>query len=136
MCCGAQKYDTLYDRVVNFQPPGGASRVNILLYGATATGKSSFINSLDSIFAGYLSRRAPHGTCHNASSVTKTLKRHAFTTADGSSPKFCLWDSMGLSMEESKKEELTLIIDGYVPDKTDLRGGVNFRTNSRYHMIA
>ena len=49
----------------------GIKNINVLLVGEISSGKSSFFNTVESIFAGYVTTRADTGTDEN--SLTKTV---------------------------------------------------------------
>eukprot|EP00803_Ostreobium_quekettii_P003091 evm.model.scf_1069.4 EVM.evm.TU.scf_1069.4 scf_1069:37550-38507(-) len=124
-CSAFQMYNDVLGKIINVQPAQGLKAINVLLVGGKAVGKSSFLNSSDSVFAGSLSRRAPYGQSPNG--ITKSLRMHSFRAADAgcSVPKFRLWDTKG--WEGMSPDDLSYIINGYVPDRTDLSAGLNRR---------
>ena len=49
----------------------GIKNINVLLVGEISSGKSSFFNTVESVFAGYVTTRADTGTDEH--SLTKTV---------------------------------------------------------------
>ena len=49
----------------------GIKNINVLLVGEISSGKSSFFNTVESVFAGYVTTRADTGTYEH--SLTKTV---------------------------------------------------------------
>ncbi|XP_051022008.1 interferon-induced protein 44-like [Acomys russatus] len=95
------------------------SEARILLVGPVGSGKSSFFNSVKSVFQGHLARQAIVGS--DESSITKQYR--IYSIKDGKSGKtlpFMLCDSMGLSEREEAGlciDDIPHILKGYVPDR-------------------
>ena len=71
-----QEYEGLVKNILTFRIPRGLSKINVLLFGGVGAGKSSLISTVDSLFKGRMSRRAPHG--QGSRSFTRTLTKYSF----------------------------------------------------------
>ncbi|XP_039591535.1 interferon-induced protein 44-like isoform X2 [Polypterus senegalus] len=105
-----KKYETLTDAVE--QP-------RILLAGQVQAGKSSFINSVNSIFRGYPIFQATVG--YGKKSVTKNYRAYTISDSKGGGKlPFIFCDTMGMKGCDNDVGILTQdvfsMIDGYVPD--------------------
>ncbi|XP_045187841.2 interferon-induced protein 44-like [Mercenaria mercenaria] len=102
----------------SFAPPHGLGidMANILVIGPVGAGKSSFFNTVASVFRGHISDQAVCGSAEK--SITSKYRMYHVRGSRMEKPlKFCLCDTMGL--EESQgldAQELTYILDGHVPD--------------------
>uniref|UniRef100_A0AAY3ZT61 Ig-like domain-containing protein n=1 Tax=Denticeps clupeoides TaxID=299321 RepID=A0AAY3ZT61_9TELE len=98
-----QTRDTLKTRLSQFNPH--VKPLRILLYGPIGSGKSSLINSIDSIFKGRITSGAIADAVSAGESFTTTYKTHTiewkFHEESGILP-FVFNDTMGLEHEESK----------------------------------
>ncbi|XP_042808270.1 interferon-induced protein 44-like [Panthera leo] len=95
------------------------SEICILLLGPVGSGKSSFINSVKSVFQGRLTRQAIVGS--DDTSITEQYR--IYSVKDGKDDKylpFMLCDSMGLHEEEGVGlcvDDIPHILKGCVPDR-------------------
>lgn len=115
--------------VKNFQvsQDKGVDHFNVLLIGQIGAGKSSFFNNIDSAMSDYVKFRAPSGANDSETqSLTKDYKMYRILKdKDGQEIKFRFWDTMGLEADTGlKHEQVKLILDGDVPDGTDLTTGL------------
>ncbi|XP_029393742.1 interferon-induced protein 44-like [Mus pahari] len=98
---------------------GLVSEVRILLVGPVGSGKSSFFNSVKSVFQGHLTRQAIVGS--DERSITKQYR--VYSIKDGKSGEtlpFMLCDSMGLEEGEEAGlcvDDIPHILKGCVPDR-------------------
>ncbi|XP_056000062.1 interferon-induced protein 44-like [Ostrea edulis] len=107
----------LKDYVIDYRPPEEmeAPEANVLLVGQIGAGKSSLLNTMNSIFKGEMTSRAWTGSSEN--SLTTSFNK--FRIRDPSTRKFLnfrLCDTRGL--EENmcmKNEDMALILDGHIP---------------------
>jgi hypothetical protein len=105
----------------------GVKTINILLCGGVGAGKSSIVSTVDSLFQGRISRRAPHG--QGTGSLTCKLRKYKFTDPDTKKPvHWQLWDSMGRGSNEYKKGELGFILDGNLPNGCKLDDKISMKT--------
>uniref|UniRef100_A0A8C4T2Y2 Interferon-induced protein 44-like n=1 Tax=Erpetoichthys calabaricus TaxID=27687 RepID=A0A8C4T2Y2_ERPCA len=105
-----KKYETLTDAVE--QP-------RILLTGQIQAGKSSFINSVNSIFRGYPIFQA--AVRYGKKSVTKHYRTYTISDSKGGGRlPFTFCDSMGMRGCDNEvgilSQDIISVIDGYVPD--------------------
>lgn len=95
------------------------SEIRILLLGPAGSGKSSFFNSVKSIFQGHLTRQAIVGS--DVTSITEQYRIYSIKDGkDGQSLPFMLCDSMGLDEEEGVGlcvDDIPHILKGCVPDR-------------------
>lgn len=95
------------------------SEVRILLVGPVGSGKSSFVNSVKSVFQGRLTRQAIVGS--DESSITKQYRVYSIKDGNsGDTLPFMLGDSMGLEVEEEAglcTDDIPHILKGCVPDR-------------------
>uniref|UniRef100_A0A8C4SVJ1 G domain-containing protein n=1 Tax=Erpetoichthys calabaricus TaxID=27687 RepID=A0A8C4SVJ1_ERPCA len=91
----------------------------ILLIGQIGSGKSSFFNSVNSVFRGHVIQQA--GSGHGETSMSKWYR--TYPVHDGKGGKklpFALCDTMGLEREENEegihKDDIISVIKGHVPD--------------------
>ncbi|KAL3875137.1 hypothetical protein ACJMK2_038065 [Sinanodonta woodiana] len=120
--------ETLKDEVQNFVPLKelNISQTKILLVGPVGAGKSSFFNTISSIFRGHVTSQACSGSAEH--SLTTKYRMYQVRSAASSKPlPFRLCDTMGL--EESQgldASEISYIIDGNVPDGYQFNPSVPF----------
>ncbi|XP_072562781.1 interferon-induced protein 44-like [Paramormyrops kingsleyae] len=94
-------------------------QARILLIGQLKAGKSSFFNSINSIFRGNITNQAKAGEME----ISLTLKYRTYQVRAGRGGPplaFLLCDTMGLEGREDggmKLEDFVSILKGYVPDK-------------------
>ncbi|XP_039591686.1 interferon-induced protein 44-like isoform X1 [Polypterus senegalus] len=91
----------------------------ILLIGQVEAGKSSFFNSLNSVFRGHVIQQAPSGLA--VTSISKNYR--TYTVLDGKGGRklpFIMCDTMGLERDINNEgilvEDIISIIKGHVPD--------------------
>ncbi|XP_012642756.1 interferon-induced protein 44-like [Microcebus murinus] len=95
------------------------SKVHILLLGPVGSGKSSFFNSVKSVFHGRVTRQAIVGS--DITSITEQYR--TYSVKDGISGKslpFMLCDSMGLDETEGEGlcvDDIPPILKGSIPDR-------------------
>lgn len=91
--------------------------VNILLIGQVGAGKSSFFNTINSIFKGEISSRACTGGAEN--SLTQKLEK--LRIRDPSTKKylrFWICDTCGIPEGEAiQNEDIGFILDGHLPNR-------------------
>ncbi|XP_052678093.1 interferon-induced protein 44-like [Crassostrea angulata] len=114
----SQTFQELKEFVANYEPLEEMKipEVNILLIGQVSAGKSSFLNTINSIFKGGISSRACTGSAEN--SLTKSFEK--FRIRDPSTKKylcFRICDTRGVKEGLSiKSEDLGFILDGNLPN--------------------
>lgn len=98
--------------------------IKILVAGQIAAGKSSFINSVNTVFRGRITSDALVDQS-SGKSFTKSLKSHRVRGAGGDLP-FVLTDIMGLEpdvLEGSQPEDIINAIYGHVKDEYKFKEG-------------
>ncbi|XP_072562779.1 interferon-induced protein 44-like isoform X2 [Paramormyrops kingsleyae] len=94
-------------------------QARILLIGQIKAGKSSFFNSINSIFHGNITSQA--GAGEMKTSLTLKYRTYQVRAGRGGQPlAFLLCDTMGLEATDDggvKIEDIENILKGYVPDK-------------------
>jgi len=104
----------------------GVPYINVLLVGEISAGKSSFFNSIESAFEGYVSGRANSGLLDES----LTTQYRQYFVCDGTAKdandnhinfRFC--DTMGIEGEGGMKPaDFAKIMDGHVKDGAELAG--------------
>ncbi|XP_063068470.1 interferon-induced protein 44-like [Engraulis encrasicolus] len=84
--------------------------LRILLHGPVGAGKSSFINSIDTVFQGQVSTRALVGGMESDKCSTKKYQTYAFMNGDSGSLPFVVNDTMGLAKENLNGVQVNDII--------------------------
>uniref|UniRef100_A0A3B3R1K2 Interferon-induced protein 44-like n=1 Tax=Paramormyrops kingsleyae TaxID=1676925 RepID=A0A3B3R1K2_9TELE len=94
-------------------------RARILLIGAVGAGKSSFFNSINSIFRGNITSQANAG--YQETSLTLQYRIYQVKAGRGGQPlAFLLCDTMGLEPAPNRgvdTEDIVGILKGYIPDE-------------------
>ncbi|XP_052212383.1 interferon-induced protein 44-like [Dreissena polymorpha] len=109
--------ETLTEDIVSFKPSGklGLSDVRILMLGPVGTGKSSFYNTIDSVFKGRISRSAPCGLSTNCKTIAYTP--YEVHVMSGASLNFRLCDTRGLEVTQGLDSvECNYLLDGNISD--------------------
>ncbi|XP_062610577.1 interferon-induced protein 44-like [Saccostrea cucullata] len=103
---------------------------NILLIGQIGAGKSSFFNSVNSIFRGKITSKASSGNFEH--SVTTAYRKYKIK--DFSSGKFLnfrLCDTRGLEEEFAMDvQEISFLLDGNIPDRYQFNPMVPFTSET------
>ncbi|XP_062422125.1 interferon-induced protein 44-like [Pungitius pungitius] len=106
--------------VKNYQPYNNeVKELRVLLYGLCAAGKSSFINSVDSVLQESITRQAPTDV---NSSKSFTIKRRIYKInkeGPGTFYPFVFTDTMGLEGKEQQGicvEDIKLDMKGHIKD--------------------
>ncbi|XP_041353064.1 interferon-induced protein 44-like [Gigantopelta aegis] len=110
---------TLMSEVEKYSPVDAVSidYVNILLIGAVGAGKSSYFNTINSIFRGHVTSQACSGSAeHSLTTVYRVYKIRSQET--GFPLKFRLCDTRGLEEAQGMDSaDLLAILDGHLPDR-------------------
>uniref|UniRef100_A0A671SPX3 Interferon-induced protein 44-like n=1 Tax=Sinocyclocheilus anshuiensis TaxID=1608454 RepID=A0A671SPX3_9TELE len=116
----AERKDKLMEMVRNHKPlMTSVSRVRILMIGPVGAGKSSFFNSINSIFMGRMTSKAMSGSA----GTSLTTQFRTYPVKDGREGKplpFVLCDTMGLEEQTGAGldiEDISSILQGHVPDR-------------------
>ncbi|XP_065101845.1 interferon-induced protein 44-like [Paramisgurnus dabryanus] len=114
-----QKQDLL-KRIKDYKPlVSSVDRVRILMIGPVGAGKSSFFNSVNSIFMGRMTNKAMAGS----SGTSLTTQFRTYPLKDGREGKplpFVLCDTMGLEEQTGAGldiEDISSILQGLIPDR-------------------
>ncbi|KAL3875143.1 hypothetical protein ACJMK2_038071 [Sinanodonta woodiana] len=114
-----EQVQQLMEKIENYCPPSfpSVSHAKILMIGAVGAGKSSFFNTINSIFKGRITYPGCSGSAeHSLTSVYRQYQVKSLKT--GKELKFRLCDTCGL--EESvgpDLADLNLLITGNIPDR-------------------
>ncbi|XP_049337993.1 interferon-induced protein 44-like isoform X4 [Astyanax mexicanus] len=106
-------------------------KARILLVGPVGVGKSSFFNSINSVFKGYVSNQANTGCA--GTSLTTQFRAYSIKTGGGKFLPLTLCDTMGL--EEGLNAGLDIddfasILKGHVQDKYQFNPSMPLQTES------
>jgi len=117
-------YESLKGEIATYELPEKANLrfCNVLLIGQISAGKSSFYNTVESVFANHVTRRADAGTLDK--SLTTKFRSYPVKAVDNDRKpiRFRFCDTMGLSTESGlSPNDYGIIMDGQVQDGADLR---------------
>ncbi|KAJ8793476.1 hypothetical protein J1605_019310 [Eschrichtius robustus] len=111
--------ESLLTAIRSYEPYGGRVRqVRILLLGPIGAGKSSFFNSVKSVFRGHVTNQALVGS--KTTGVSEKYRTYFIKDGkDGNTLPFILCDSMGLSEKEEglHMDDIPYILEGCIPDR-------------------
>ncbi|XP_034737115.1 interferon-induced protein 44-like [Etheostoma cragini] len=115
----SEKKMELMETVKSYKPTvSSVSQVRVLLIGPVGAGKSSFFNSINSVFRGHVTSQAIAGS--STTSLTTKFRTYSVKAGrDGKRLPIILCDTMGL--EESTGagldiEDINSILKGHLPD--------------------
>lgn len=99
---------------------------NILLVGQVGAGKSSFFNTIKSIFRGHITSQAVAGEA--AHSLTTNFRSYKVSSRRDINPfQWRICDTMGLEAWDDRgvrQDVLELVVDGYICDQSPLNIGL------------
>ncbi|XP_048851301.1 interferon-induced protein 44-like [Brienomyrus brachyistius] len=111
--------DSLKKFVQEYKPIiDSVPQARILLVGDVGAGKSSFFNSISSVFCDHITAQANAGD----NPTTLTLKYHTYQVREGTGGRplsFLLCDTMGLEQTTNggvNTDDIESILKGYIPD--------------------
>merc|ERR1719391_906049 len=118
-----QEYDRLKKEIQTHEliEKAGIEHINVLLLGECSAGKSSFFNSVESVYEGFVSTTAEAGT--DEGSLTKQFRTYEIDTDDGDGEpiKFKYCDTMGVeSTSGLSPSDFGKIMDGHITDLAEL----------------
>jgi len=145
---GEEVYNALREEVQTHKlcKDAGIEYINILLVGEISAGKSSFFNSLNSVYAGHVTTIANSG--FGEESLTTQYRQYKIKAKDKKKKpiKFKFCDTMGLEGEGGlSTDEVGKILDGNVENLAELKNGIHFKMtgynkspteNDRIHCVA
>ncbi|XP_053373688.1 interferon-induced protein 44-like isoform X5 [Mercenaria mercenaria] len=112
-----QELEKLKEKVVTFKPLPDLnfSEAKIAMTGPVGAGKSSFYNTIDTIFRGRITQRACSGSAER--STTTGYIPYSVTAQSGDTLKFVLFDTPGLEDSTGLDEkECSRLLDGNIPN--------------------
>eukprot|EP00743_Colponemidia_sp_Colp-15_P006749 GILK01007277.1.p1 GENE.GILK01007277.1~~GILK01007277.1.p1 ORF type:complete len:541 (-),score=68.60 GILK01007277.1:229-1851(-) len=99
----------------------GVTDINVLMFGGVGAGKSSFINSMCSLFEGEIIQPA------RAEALTTSVTRRLMSYQVEVGRTLNFWDSMGWDDSSYMKGELNYILDGNLKEGTNLNDVITDR---------
>ncbi|XP_033754699.1 interferon-induced protein 44-like [Pecten maximus] len=111
--------EEIKDKVATYKPLPGLDlqQARILLVGQVGAGKSSYFNTINSIFRGHISAQANAGSAEH--SLTTSYRIYQVRDGYAGKPfKFRLCDTRGLEEDQGLDDhEVGYLLDGHVPDR-------------------
>uniref|UniRef100_A0A3Q1G8S1 Interferon-induced protein 44-like n=1 Tax=Acanthochromis polyacanthus TaxID=80966 RepID=A0A3Q1G8S1_9TELE len=114
------KRQELMESIKTYKPTiSSASQARVLLIGSIGAGKSSFFNSINSLFRGHVTSQAISG-CSSTSLTTQFRTYSVKAGREGKPLPIILCDTMGL--EDNKGagldvDDISSILNGHLPDR-------------------
>ncbi|GAB1288239.1 Interferon-induced protein 44 [Apodemus speciosus] len=111
-------HSNLLQALRNYKPYGDlVQQTRILLLGPTGAGKSSFVNSVKSVFRGSITHQALVGCDENG--ISDKYRTYSIMSKDNSAPlPFVLCDSLGLGENAGlHTADVGHILKGHTPDR-------------------
>ncbi|KAL3861466.1 hypothetical protein ACJMK2_007500 [Sinanodonta woodiana] len=109
----------LVEKIEKYSPPSVTklSQARILMIGPVQAGKSSFCNTINSIFSDQITHRSVVSSSAT-NSVTKEYRQFQFRSGrTGRGLKFCLCDTCGIAERFGPDStEMVYLVDGNIPD--------------------
>eukprot|EP00105_Crassostrea_gigas_P030110 XP_011452313.1 PREDICTED: interferon-induced protein 44-like isoform X4 [Crassostrea gigas] len=128
----AETGNKLKEELVDYGPDSetGVTAANILLIGQIGAGKSSFFNSVNSIFRGKITSKARSGSFEH--SLTTVYRKYNIKDHNsGQTLKIRLCDTRGLEEEFTiDPQEISHILDGNIPDRYQFNPSAPFTTET------
>ncbi|CAN9508098.1 unnamed protein product [Ophioblennius macclurei] len=115
-----------FDYVKNFKPRSEVQHLRVLLHGPPGSGKSSFINSVDSALRGRIGARALAATGYGSSFTQKYKSFKIQKEIPGTYHPIVFSDTMGIETGSSRGDEVNnikLILKGHVKEGCKLLPG-------------
>lgn len=107
--------------IQNYVHDSSVSQVRVLLLGPVSAGKSSFVNSVSSVFKGHITSLAESGSSSHFTSVTTQFCTYPLKAGQGKEPlPLILCDTMGLEHWDKERlhmADIVSILKGHVPDR-------------------
>ncbi|XP_069123057.1 interferon-induced protein 44-like isoform X3 [Argopecten irradians] len=114
-----QLEEDLKDKVASYKPLPGLDlqQARILLVGQVGAGKSSYFNTINSIFRGHISAQANAGSAEH--SLTTAYRLYQVREGYAGKPlNFRLCDTRGVEEDQGLDDhEICYLLDGHVPDR-------------------
>ncbi|XP_033754690.1 interferon-induced protein 44-like [Pecten maximus] len=115
----SQLEEEIKDKVATYKPLPGLDlqQARILLVGQVGAGKSSFFNTINSIFRGHISGQANTGSAEH--SLTTAYRMYQVRDGYAGKPfNFRLCDTRGLEEDQGIDDhDVDYLLDGHVPDR-------------------
>ncbi|KAM3620645.1 uncharacterized protein V6R79_026409 [Siganus canaliculatus] len=115
-----EKRQELMETIKSYKPTvSSVSQIRVLLIGPVGAGKSSFFNSVNSVFRGHVTSQAISGSA--ATSLTTQFRTYSVKTGREGKPLpiiFC--DTMGLEENTGAGlaiDDISSVLGGHVPDR-------------------
>ncbi|XP_065936839.1 interferon-induced protein 44-like [Magallana gigas] len=128
----AETANKLKEELVDYGPDSetGVTAASILLIGQIGAGKSSFFNSVNSIFRGKITSKARSGSFEH--SLTTVYRKYNIKDHNsGQTLKIRLCDTRGLEEEFTiDPQEISHILDGNIPDRYQFNPSAPFTTET------
>ncbi|XP_013410359.1 interferon-induced protein 44-like [Lingula anatina] len=122
--------DSLLDRLLSFSTPSPTKvpAARLLLVGSVVAGKSSFFNTVSSVFKGEIRSQAATGTTPHS----LTTKYRVYAIRGGhQTPAFRLCDTMGLEEDQGLDVvDMAYLLGGHVPDHFQFNSAVRITRES------
>ncbi|KAK7136979.1 hypothetical protein R3I93_017142 [Phoxinus phoxinus] len=130
----AERRDKLMESIRNYKPLlKSVSRIRILMIGPVGAGKSSFFNSINSVFMGRITSKAMSGSA----GTSLTTQFRTYPVKDGREGKplpFVLCDTMGLEEQSGAGldiDDISSILQGHVPDRYKFNPMASFQPDEQ-----
>ncbi|XP_017333391.1 interferon-induced protein 44-like isoform X2 [Ictalurus punctatus] len=130
----AEKRAELMQSIKNYKPPiSSVKGIRVLLIGPIGAGKSSFFNSINSVFRGHVTSQAMSGS--SGTSVTNQFRTYTVKAGrEGNALPLILCDTMGLeecSGAGLNIDDISSIIKGYILDRYKFNPASPFQPDER-----
>ncbi|NP_001122156.1 interferon induced protein 44f1 [Danio rerio] len=130
----AEQKAELMEMIRNYKPlTSSVSHIRILMIGPVGAGKSSFFNSINSIFMGRITSKAMSGSA----GTSLTTQFRTYPIKDGREGKplpFVLCDTMGLEEQSGAGldiEDISSILQGQIPDRYKFNPVTSFQPDEQ-----
>ncbi|KAJ8367159.1 hypothetical protein AAFF_G00330570 [Aldrovandia affinis] len=128
-----EKREELMDFIKNYKPAmDQVCQARVLLIGTVGSGKSSFFNSISSIFQGHVTHQATSGS--DSYKLTTQFRTYQVKAGRDRGPlPFIMCDTMGLERvcgSGLHMEDITSILKGHVMDRYEFNSAVPLQPDS------